>query len=118
MSLSDHIEKKPKRVAFNASNSDSISQHTNVTNDSYYDTLSMLAKNFGRIMRRFDKRKSNNSGQLGVHFNRDKTPQGYKLGTSRREEIIMEMVNRTKANGFNAVSVKALGTYRLNAPII
>lgn len=51
----DQSEKKPKGVAFKAANSDSLSQNSDVANDSYEDTLAMLAKNFGKIMRRLEK---------------------------------------------------------------
>lgn len=42
----------------------------------------MLAKNFGRIMRRLENRPSNNNGQYGAPFNRDKATQGYKHGNN------------------------------------
>lgn len=48
----DQPYKNPKCFAFKVTNYEPISQSSEVFNESYEDSVALLAKNFGRIMRR------------------------------------------------------------------
>lgn len=108
-----HVEKKTKGIAFKASNCDSISHNTNVSNDVYDDTTAMLAKKILAI-------------KVILMLLRTCTIPVIKLPNAWKVEITLEnegrmnvaILNRPEAREHNVESVKSMEAYTWSALII
>ena len=85
MSLDDQPEKKSKGMAFNAANSESFIQKSDAPGEPCEESTAMMAKNFGKVPRRYEMRLNNSNGPSSAPFNKDKLTRDYKPGNNYKK---------------------------------
>lgn len=85
MSFADSSEKKHRGLALKTTSAEPESPKMEGSSESYDESLALMVKNYGKLMKRFERRSPNTPSQSNPSHNREKTPQNYKPGSFNKK---------------------------------
>ena len=117
MSFTESSEKKHRGLALKTTSAEPESPKMEGSSESYDESLALMVKNYGKLMKRFERRSPNTSSQSNPSHNREKTPQNYKPGSfNKKGRDDRSNPFGAKAKGIQCIECEGFGHIQAECP--